>query len=998
MARKQNTLMKKARRDVWSLLKHQTLVFVCLLFVLSFSPTLLFVPAQRVEAADSGLQMHWQLDEGSGTTATDSSGNNKTGTLYEGPSYQAGVYDTGVEFDGIGQYIQSNDPIASLGTVDEPYALSAWVKFNDGETNANIIHISSNANGGDWCIPFLRLENSRFNATGWTDEGATSAAAVGDIVADQWYQVLTSWDPTNGLRLFVNGTLVDSTPQDNFAAYGSPVYFSAGLSNEGCSEDQGFLDGMVDDVRLYNRALTDDDIDTIQTGEQTEHEEEPEPSIFDGGDGSELDPFQITECEQIQELMSPAHTNYLGLNFKLMDNVDCSETNPEDPDFDESGPWSNEKGFKPIGGDSPYVGDFDGNNKAITGLYINRPDENLTGLFAKVGLNGLVHDLSVTGANVTGRQGSGVLAGLVDGTIENCHTSGTLVGDDEVGGLVGGHEGWDTIRDSSSSVNVTGENSVGGLVGVNYGNIYDSHATGNVAGLIGVGGFVGSSNSGTTIEDSYATGDVLAMAQAGGFIGGGFEMMIDSSYATGDVTATGHPDIEMDGVGGFAGTLVYMYVNSAYSTGDVIAPDAVAVGGFVGYATIMAAESYSLSGVQGGAGVGGFVGVMDCYGGEVHESFSNNDVIGFMAVGGFAGTLANGCTVEDSYTLSDVTVVEGVGAGFAFSIDLSLLRNVYSGATLETFDTEDTDSKGFATSLGEEVGIENSFWDMEVNQRADDSDAVALDTETMQSLETYTLGEWDMQDVWALGEEENEGYACLRWSETSCSISFDLPDEDGDGLSDFNEDSGPNEGDANNDNINDSEQGNVVSFVNGFTMKPIAIELSNEDCVITDMAMRNEETLGQDDPDFEYSDGMVHFEADCGEDGVEVVVKLFYYDVEDGDYIVRKYSALSESFGPIDSATIVQDEIDERNVTTAFYTVVDGGEFDDDGEENGSIVDPAGLASAATVTDVDVVPTDDALAETGDGLNIIFLTAAMSLIGLSAFVAFLSRKKKFSNE
>ena len=212
--------------------------------------------------ADDVVQLRWDFEEGSGTSTSDSSGNNNQGTLFNGATYVTGNNGLAVSLNGVNQYVQSNAPIASLGQDDTPYALSAWVRVPSGVTNGNIVHISSMQNGSGWCIPFLRLQGGVFRATGW-DGNSVSAIGTTAIVADQWYQVLTSWDSVNGLRLFVNGVLEDSSPQSTYDAYNSPVYASVGQSNSACSEDQGFLRGTVDDMRIYDRALNAADIVSI---------------------------------------------------------------------------------------------------------------------------------------------------------------------------------------------------------------------------------------------------------------------------------------------------------------------------------------------------------------------------------------------------------------------------------------------------------------------------------------------------------------------------------------------------------------------------------------------------------------------------------------------------------------------------------------------------------------------------------------------------------------
>ena len=230
--------------------------------VLSF---LIIIFLTKSTFADSGLILEWKFNEGSGTTALDSSGNGNVGTLYNGPTYVAGIEGSAISLNGVDQYVQVDSPFAFLGTANQPYALSAWVNVPNPGESGNIIDLSSSSDGSGWCIPFLTIDNGVFSATSWDSEtGPVYATDTTQVQPNQWYQVITTWDPSNGLRLFVNGTLVQSTPQPDYAASGVPMYFSAGLSDGGaCSGDEGFLNGAVDDARLYNSVLTTSDIQDI---------------------------------------------------------------------------------------------------------------------------------------------------------------------------------------------------------------------------------------------------------------------------------------------------------------------------------------------------------------------------------------------------------------------------------------------------------------------------------------------------------------------------------------------------------------------------------------------------------------------------------------------------------------------------------------------------------------------------------------------------------------
>ena len=80
---------------------------------------------------------------------------------------------------------------------------------------------------------------------------------------DVWHHVVTTWDATNGLRLYVDGILKASTPQTNYAAAGMPVYLQIARGVGGCVADTGYLRGSVDDVRVYDRALTQKQISAL---------------------------------------------------------------------------------------------------------------------------------------------------------------------------------------------------------------------------------------------------------------------------------------------------------------------------------------------------------------------------------------------------------------------------------------------------------------------------------------------------------------------------------------------------------------------------------------------------------------------------------------------------------------------------------------------------------------------------------------------------------------
>ncbi len=221
-------------------------------------------------------------------------------------------------------------------------------------------------------------------------------------------------------------------------------------------------------------------------------------------------------------------------------------------------PTSNEgKGWQPIGtSDNLFTGTFDGQGYEIRDLFSNRPGEMYVGLFGVVGEGGVVQNIGVVNADVTGYGGVGGLVGDNDGgTVSNSYSTGSVTGTGWVGGLVGANLG--TVSNSYSTGSVTGGEWVGGLVGWNEdAPVSNSYSTGNVTGDLGVGGLVGASSG--TVSNSYSTGSVTGDVNVGGLVGENTATVSDS-YSTGSVTGDSH-------VGGLVGDNPGTVSNSFWDT------------------------------------------------------------------------------------------------------------------------------------------------------------------------------------------------------------------------------------------------------------------------------------------------------------------------------------------------------------------------------------------------------------------------------------------------
>lgn len=188
---------------------------------------------------------------------------------------------------------------------------------------------------------------------------------------------------------------------------------------------------------------------------------------------------------------------------------------------------------------------LDGADFEITGL-------NATaGLFAQIGSNSYIHDLTIRGA-VSGKGSAGAIAGYASGTapkIANCFNYAVITS--------------------------TGNN-VGGLVGYTYQNaVIESCANfGAVTGGSSAGGIIGGTvSNGSTITGCYNTAEISATgSKAGGIIGGtSSEMTVTSCYNTGKISGTASGGIagEVKGNVNWSGTVQgKITISSCYSTGE----------------------------------------------------------------------------------------------------------------------------------------------------------------------------------------------------------------------------------------------------------------------------------------------------------------------------------------------------------------------------------------------------------------------------------------------
>src|SRR3989344_4532273 len=203
----------------------------------------------------SGLVGYWTMDGNNVNWATgavtDSSGRGNTGTITNmATSTAIGKIGQALNFDGVNDYVNAGNG-ASLNITDA-ITLSAWVKIIGAQpTYARIIAKS-------W-VYYLQIDTNNTAVLGFQDGQPWIGVLGSRVLSDNtWYHIVGTYDKNGGAtngRIYINGVLDNTlTSTQPIQTVGSSVLIGAhsgGLP--------GFH-GLIDDVRIYNRALSQDEI------------------------------------------------------------------------------------------------------------------------------------------------------------------------------------------------------------------------------------------------------------------------------------------------------------------------------------------------------------------------------------------------------------------------------------------------------------------------------------------------------------------------------------------------------------------------------------------------------------------------------------------------------------------------------------------------------------------------------------------------------------------
>lgn len=205
------------------------------------------LPLPVVVDEGGGMVLYWNLNDGAGSSAIDSSGNSNTGTLYGAtlPTWVDGRYGKALSFDGVDNYVELANGQSIFGGKNV-ITVAFWIKPNRTQSGIHYIEYG--------------IGNSTFSLEGSVPGALFYINNIGQgsmsIPVGQWSHIALVMDGTNSYR-YQDGNVLGSNP------FSSAINNVASVFDIGGRGSTRSIDALFDEVRIYNRALSAGEISQL---------------------------------------------------------------------------------------------------------------------------------------------------------------------------------------------------------------------------------------------------------------------------------------------------------------------------------------------------------------------------------------------------------------------------------------------------------------------------------------------------------------------------------------------------------------------------------------------------------------------------------------------------------------------------------------------------------------------------------------------------------------
>ncbi len=214
--------------------------------------------------ATSSLIAYWNLDETAGDIAHDQAGSSVHGTLRGDAAWTADHINNALALDGSGDWVDLG--ASNILKTQLPISMAAWIKLSEVGNYQILINVDKkdvDSSHRFYGFDLLILNTGQLAASfGDGQPDSSIRYQIGNTILQPctWYHVAAVLQDTDNISLYVNGQYDGGTP----GGAGGPLVYADGSSQLGSRNGNSFfLHGDIDDVRIYNTALTEDDIQAL---------------------------------------------------------------------------------------------------------------------------------------------------------------------------------------------------------------------------------------------------------------------------------------------------------------------------------------------------------------------------------------------------------------------------------------------------------------------------------------------------------------------------------------------------------------------------------------------------------------------------------------------------------------------------------------------------------------------------------------------------------------